>query len=213
MTGTGLSQAITIVGTLILAHLFAPEAFGLLALYMTLVSFLSVLGGGRYELAIMLPETDADAANILNLSILVAFGLSLVCLVLIALFRFPIASLLGDARMTTWLWSVPAVVLVFDVYQSLYIWCSRLKQFRRLAYSRVFLGLGTVLSQLGLFALQASHSSAVGCLANSSRWSSWLRKWPPMTRASSSTPTISLPFARLSSNTKISRSTKLPIAS
>ena len=161
MTGTGLSQAITIVGTLILAHLFAPEAFGLLALYMTLVSFLSVLGGGRYELAIMLPETDADAANILNLSILVAFGLSLVCLVLIALFRFPIASLLGDARMTTWLWSVPAVVLVFDVYQSLYIWCSRLKQFRRLAYSRVFLGLGTVLSQLGLFALHVDAGFAL----------------------------------------------------
>jgi len=161
ITGTGLSQAITIVGTLILAHLLAPDAFGLLAIYMTLVSFLGVLGGGRYELAIMLPETDADAANILTLSMLVAFGLSLLSLLLVALFRFPIASLLGDARMASWLWSVPAVLLVFDIYQSLYIWCSRLKQFRRLAYSRIFLGLGTVVSQLGLFYLHVSPGFAL----------------------------------------------------
>jgi lipopolysaccharide exporter len=161
MTGTGLSQAITIGGTLILARLFAPEAFGLLALYITLVSFLGVLGGGRYELAIMLPETDADAANILTLSLLVGFGISLICLLLVALFRFPIASLLGDARIADWLWSIPPVVLVFDTYNSLYIWCSRLKQFRRLAYSRVFLGLGTVLAQLGLFFMHVSPGLAL----------------------------------------------------
>ena len=161
MTGTGLSQAITIVGTLVLAHLFAPDAFGLLAIYMTLVSFLGVLGGGRYELAIMLPETDTDAANILTLSFLVATGISLISLILVALFRFPIASLLGDPRMADWLWSVPPVLLVFNIYQSLYIWCSRLKQFRRLAYSRVFLGLGTVLSQLALFFFHVSPGFAL----------------------------------------------------
>lgn len=156
ITGTGLSQAITIVGTLILAHLFAPDAFGLLALYMALVSFIGVLGGGRYELAIMLPDSDADAANILTLSFLVGFGISLVSLGLVALFRSPIASLLGDPRMADWLWSIPCVLLIFVMYQSLNFWCSRMKQFRRLAYSRVFLGLGTVLGQLGLFFLHVS---------------------------------------------------------
>src|SRR5690242_4397258 len=55
ITGNGVSQIINVAGTLILARLFAPEAFGSFALFVTLVSFLSVLGGGRYELAIMLP--------------------------------------------------------------------------------------------------------------------------------------------------------------
>jgi len=50
----------------VLARLFAPDAFRGLSLYLSrLVSFLSVLGGGRYELAIMLPEKDEEAANVL----------------------------------------------------------------------------------------------------------------------------------------------------
>ena len=161
ITGSGLSQAITIVGTLILAHLFAPDAFGLLALYMTLVSFIGVFGGGRYEVAIMLPEADADAANVLTLSLLVGFCISLVCLLLVALFRFSITSFLGEPRMVDWLWSLPAMLLVFNAYQSLNFWCSRMKQFRRLAYSRVFQGLGTVLGQLGLFFLHVSPGFAL----------------------------------------------------
>src|ERR1700680_2879364 len=63
ITGNGLSQLINIAGTLVLARLFAPEAFGSFALFVTMVSFLSVLGGGRYELAIMLPVKDEEGAN------------------------------------------------------------------------------------------------------------------------------------------------------
>src|SRR3984957_14681752 len=68
ITGNGLAQIVNVVGTLLLAHLFAPDAFGSLALFITIVSFLSVLGGARYELAIMLPESDAESANILLLA-------------------------------------------------------------------------------------------------------------------------------------------------
>jgi lipopolysaccharide exporter len=161
VTGTGFAQAITVAGTLVLARLFAPDAFGLLALYITLVSFLSVLGGGRYELAIMLPDTDAQAANVLTLSVIVSLGISLFCLVLVAIVRFPVAAVLGDARMADWLWSVPAVLFVSDVYQSLNYWCGRMKQFQRLAYSRVFQALGTVSFQLGLFALHANSGFAL----------------------------------------------------
>jgi lipopolysaccharide exporter len=161
VTGTGFAQAVTLAGTLILARLFAPDAFGLLALYVTLVSFLSVLGGGRYELAIMLPETDAEAANVLYLSVVVAMGISLFCLVLVALVRVPVASLLGDPRMANWLWSVPAVLFISDAYQSLNYWCGRMKQFRRLAFSRVFQAIGTVACQLLLFALHVSSGFAL----------------------------------------------------
>jgi lipopolysaccharide exporter len=161
VTGTGFAQLVTLAGTLILARLFAPDAFGLMALYVTLVSFLSVLGGGRYELAIMLPEKDSDAANVLYLSIWVALGISVVCLALVALFRFPIAELLGDRRMATWLWSVPIILFVSDIYQSLNFWCGRMKQFQRLAFSRVFQALGTIIAQLALFALHVSSGFAL----------------------------------------------------
>jgi lipopolysaccharide exporter len=161
VTGTGFAQAVTLAGTLILARLFAPDAFGLLALYVTLVSFLSVLGGGRYELAIMLPETDAEAANVLYLSVLVAVGISFFCLILVAILRDRIALLLGDPRMADWLWSVPVVLFLSDAYQSLNYWCGRMKQFGRLAFSRVFQALGTVVCQLLLFVLHVNSGFAL----------------------------------------------------
>src|SRR6266852_9405050 len=86
MTGNGLSQLINIGGTLILARLFAPDAFGSFALFVTLVSFLSVLGGCRYELAIMLPEKDEEAANVLFLAVLVLTGVAGASLLIVALF-------------------------------------------------------------------------------------------------------------------------------
>jgi hypothetical protein len=45
ITENGLAQAINVLGTLLLARLFTPSAFGSLALFVTLDSFLSVLGG------------------------------------------------------------------------------------------------------------------------------------------------------------------------
>ena len=44
ITGNGLAQVINVVGTLLLARLFAPDAFGSFALFVTVVSFLAVLG-------------------------------------------------------------------------------------------------------------------------------------------------------------------------
>src|SRR6202044_617592 len=71
VTGTAISQAITFAAMLVLTRLFAPDAFGLLAVFMTIVSLFSVLGGARYELAIMLPEEDHEAANVFHVATLV----------------------------------------------------------------------------------------------------------------------------------------------
>src|SRR5437867_4180796 len=84
VTGTALSQAINVATLLLLTRLFAPEAFGSLALFMTVVSLLSVLGGARYELAVMLPESDAEAANVFSLSVYVLGAICLVCLGIVA---------------------------------------------------------------------------------------------------------------------------------
>ena len=76
ITGNGVAQVINVVGTLLLARLFTPDAFGSFALFVTVVSFLSVLGGARYELAIMLPEEDAEAANVLILAVTTLCGIA-----------------------------------------------------------------------------------------------------------------------------------------
>lgn len=162
ITGNGLAQVVAGVGTLILARLFAPDAFGSFALFMTIVSFLSVLGGARYELAVMLPERDEEAANVLLLSILALSGISAFSLLLVMLFRASIARLLGDAHLNLWLWGAPVAVFVNGLYQVLGVWFGRMKRFKQLAIARVCQALGTVLGQLGLLLVTTGGFALVG---------------------------------------------------
>ncbi len=136
-----------------LARLFAPDAFGSFALFVTLVSFLSVLGGARYELAIMLPEKDEEAANILILSVLTLLGIALLSLLLVPMLHSPVARMLGDDRLRLWLWVVPLALFVNGLYQVLGLWYGRMKRFRHLAVARVSQSLATVIGQLGLLAV------------------------------------------------------------
>ncbi len=161
VTGTALSQGINVAALLILTRLFAPEAFGLLALFMTIVSLLSVLGGARYELAIMLPESDREAANLFYLSVLVLGAICVGCLGVVGAQHHRIALALGDSSMDPWLWTVPAVLFVSGLNQVLGYWCGRMKRFRHVAIARVAQTAGTVVTQVILFALHTGGGIAL----------------------------------------------------
>ena len=154
ITGTGLAQVINVLGTLVLARFFAPDEFGSFALFASLVSFLSVLGGARYELAVMLPEEDQEAANILFLAVLVLLGISGMSLAVVAVFHSSMARHLGDERLRVWLWGLPLALFVNGLYQVLSLWYGRMKRFRRVATARVCQSLGVVAGQLGLLAIR-----------------------------------------------------------
>jgi O-antigen/teichoic acid export membrane protein len=151
--GTTLSQGLNAAGTLLLARVFVPEAFGMLALFMAITTFLSAIAGWRYETAIMLPEKEEEAANLQVLAFFIVSGMCAFSLVCVALFRDPVARMLGEPRLAPWLWGVPVSLLSLGLYQILSYWASRMKHFHLLAVSRVSQTVGIIGSQLGLFGL------------------------------------------------------------
>jgi|HubBroStandDraft_6_1064221.scaffolds.fasta_scaffold04379_3 lipopolysaccharide exporter len=161
ITGTAISQAITFGAMLVLTRLFAPEAFGLLAVFMTIVSLFSVLGGARYELAIMLPGEDRVAANVFQAATLILTGICILALLAIALFHLRLAAMLGEPLVDSWLWAIPAVLFVSGFYQILGYWCGRMKRFRHVAVSRIAQSSGTVAMQIALFLLHANGGVAL----------------------------------------------------
>jgi O-antigen/teichoic acid export membrane protein len=162
ITGNSLAQGVNVVGTLLLAHLFAPDAFGSFALFVTVVSFLAVLGGARYELAIMLPEQDAEAANVLILAVVTLFGICGISLLLVAWLHSAVAELLGDERLGVWLWCAPVAIFVNSLYSILCVWNGRMKRFHRVAAARVWQSLGVILSQLALLYIRPGGFALVG---------------------------------------------------
>jgi len=162
ITGNGLAQVINVVGTLLLARLFMPDAFGSFALFVTVVSFLSVLGGARYEIAIMLPEEDAEAANVLILAVTTLSGIAVLSFVLVAFFHSNVAQLLGDARLGLWLWGAPLALLINGLYSIMGVWYGRMKRFQKTATARVWQSLGIILGQLALLYVHPGGFALVG---------------------------------------------------
>ena len=113
----------------------------------------SVLGGARYELAIMLPDdTDHEAANVFHMWQRSSWGPSVSSLCLRSRFST------GGSR-TSWPspWSSHGCgpfrrySLVSGFNQGLGVLVRRMKRFRQVAWSRMAQSFGTVAMQIALF--------------------------------------------------------------
>ena len=150
MTGATVSQAIPIAITPILTRIYTPEDFGIFALYVSIATIFATIATGRYELAIMLPKKDEDAVNIVILSILITFIISLITFLIVFLFNRQITNLLGNSEISNWLYLIPLTVLLTGIYQSFNLWSNRKKQYKRLAISSVIQSGATGSTNLGM---------------------------------------------------------------
>lgn len=171
-SGAGVSEGIRVLGTLILARLIAPADFGFLALFVTIVSIVSVSGGARYELAIMLPEEDRDAANVAILAALAGLGIALASAVGVFALRLQLTRFLGDPRIAGWLWAVPVVLFLSAIGEVGRYWFGRTKSFHLVAIGKVSQSAGVLGGQLGLWALHVSGGMALigGWLIGQGAW-------------------------------------------
>ncbi|MBK6640490.1 MAG: hypothetical protein IPG39_04305 [Bacteroidetes bacterium] len=81
-TGASIAQAIPILISPILTRLYPVSDFAVLTLITSLVTLLGILVSGRYEMAIMAPETDKDAKQVVFLTIMLSVVLSAFFLVI-----------------------------------------------------------------------------------------------------------------------------------
>ena len=112
MTGTGLAQLVPILISPILTRLYSPEDFGLIALYLSIVSIMTVLSTGRYEMAIMLPDKDDDVKGILKLIFNLTLCMSLVYFIIVLFFSNEIGMFLGSEKLAPWLYVIPLSIIL-----------------------------------------------------------------------------------------------------
>lgn len=148
-SGTTIAQLLGILAAPILTRLYAPEAFGLLALFIAISSVFAVIICMGYEYAIMLPEQDSDAANLLGASVGFSLLLSLPTLPIIWIWRDGFAQLVNAPELAKYLWLLPFSILLSGLFAALNYWNSRTKHFGRLSAVRVIQSLATTSTKLG----------------------------------------------------------------
>lgn len=162
VTGTTLAQIIAIASAPIITRLYGADAFGLSALFASLVGTIAAIACLRYELAIMLPKTDEEAANVLALSLLIASIISLILVPIIWLFGDYLISLLNAPQLRPYLWFVPLMVFLSGSFSAINYWNSRKRQFGRLSRTQVARAATTTGTQLGAgFAGYASGGTLI----------------------------------------------------
>lgn len=147
-SGNGLAFVITLLSTPVIARLYAPEAFGAAALFASTLAIISVLACMRYEMAIVLPENEKKAINLLGLSLCLTVLTALLSLPLIWVFGETISHTLGAEELALLLWLLPLGILANGAYEALNFWNTRKKHFTLLAVTQVTsqtINTGTVL--------------------------------------------------------------------
>ncbi len=151
VTGTTIAQILPIVISPILTRIYSPEDFGVLALFMSIVIIFGIIANGGYELAIILPEKQADAINIFILGLIISTVFSLFLMLIIIIFHDKILILLNNQDISFWLYIVPFVVFLFGLFNMLNYYNVRIKNYKTIAYAKIFKSIGMVIVQLGLF--------------------------------------------------------------
>ena len=137
VSGTGIGQVITLIAAPVIARLYPPAAFGVAAVFASFGSIFGVMACLRYELSIVLPETDRQAANLLGASMAICVGISLLTGLVVALAGEEIADWVNMPEIRPYLWLVPVTVLLHGLFVALNYWNTRTKHFTRLSIARV----------------------------------------------------------------------------
>jgi len=148
--GAVAAQALTVASAPVVSRLFAPEAFGVAAVFASAVALLLGAGCLRYELAIPLPARDEDAAGLFALCCLVV--LAVAGLVGVGVWLGGPAALraIGAEELVPLRGGVPVAVFLMGMALPLRFWSTRQRQFRRLAAVRVASAVVAVGLTLGL---------------------------------------------------------------
>lgn len=132
-TGTMLSQVIVIGCTPLLTRLYAPEAFGALALFTALNTILAGLFTLKYDLSIILPAERDEAEDLTRLTLTssVLFSLLLLLGLGLAQLGWP------DSGLQAYQFLLPLSTLLSAAYTCAQQWAARANDYGRFSRSQV----------------------------------------------------------------------------
>jgi len=152
LTGTTIAQAIPIAISPILTRMYTPEDFGLLSLYIGIVSFITIAITGRYELSIVLPKNDKEAINIVALSFFIMMTIVFISFILIIIFKSDILLILNAKNLGNILYLVPLSLFFAGIYQIFNYWSNRKRYFQNISKAQILQSV-TVSSSQVLFSI------------------------------------------------------------
>ncbi|MHC8514319.1 lipopolysaccharide biosynthesis protein [Sporosarcina sp. ITBMC105] len=149
MKGTAIAQFLPVLISPILTRMYTPEEFGIFAIYIAVISVLTPIVSGRYELAIALPKEERKALSLFTLTIIINLCVTLVAIIFILFTADRIVDLLS-LQDSVWLYLLPIGLFLVGIFNSLTYLNNRHGRFGYLAKSKINQSIAMAVSQLFL---------------------------------------------------------------
>ncbi|SRR5579871_4248822 len=148
--GSALAQVLAIVASPILTRIYRPSDFGVLQVFLSVMTLAVVASAGRYELAILLPEDEQSAIDVLAVAICCVGIVTTIiaAIVFVSSYHWVLPASLSVLR--GYLWLLPISVFGGGLYQVLSYWAMRHNGYPQVAKSKLTQASAQVATQLGI---------------------------------------------------------------
>lgn len=150
MSGTAAAQVLVMALTPLLSRLYTPADFGILAAFTSVVALVSAIATLRYDMAIMLPKSDDDAAALKSTATMIAFAVGIVTTIVMLFAGAPIAQAINAPEAAPWLVLAGLAAFTLAEIGALGYWLNRQSRYGDMARNRVLQSGTTALAQLAL---------------------------------------------------------------
>ncbi|MFA5668013.1 MAG: oligosaccharide flippase family protein [Balneolaceae bacterium] len=147
--GTGVAQLIPIAISPILTRIYTPEDFGLLALFLSFTTIIGIAASGRYDFAILLPDTTQKAKNLAILAIVIAICVSILTFGVVFFLKAHIIRWLNISEISFLIYLLPIGIILISFSAVFMALLNRLKKYRAIAIAKINRSAGTAVGQLG----------------------------------------------------------------
>jgi lipopolysaccharide exporter len=138
-----LVQSLGIVITPIISRIYTPDAFGVTAVYISIVTVLSALYSYQYDASILLPARKNDALNLLYICLILVTANTIIIIIVSVLWGHFIITHLRIEDVLPYRYLIPVSFFLNGVYSSFSFWFSRQKRFKILSVTQVVSSLSS----------------------------------------------------------------------
>ena len=151
-SGTALSNALTLLFSLVITRLYGPEQYGYLGVFTSSIYMFAPAIALTLPMSIVLAKSDAEAWKLAKLSLFISLSLSTTLLISLLIFEKEVLTLINAESLIGLGWLLPVAIFIAAIFQVNEQWQIRTKKFSNLAKSlnirALFIGMSQTLMGL-----------------------------------------------------------------
>ena len=161
VSGSVTAQILGILLIPIITRIYNRDDFGIFQLFISISGILVIVSTFSYQLAIMLPKTEDDAANITSVCVVLVTLISILTGVVV-LFIPEDINIFNTPGISKYLPRLPVIIFLNGMFFVQNYWLSRKTRFGVIAGSRVSNTLTSKISQIGLAKMSVTPFGLIG---------------------------------------------------